>query len=78
MHPKAAGIDVGNEEHWVAVPPDLDREPVSVGCFTQDLVEMANWLVRCGMPPAFSSRRLVAAVPLCGAANHGGPAFQRV
>lgn len=50
VHPKAAGIDVGNDEHWVAVPPDLDREPVqSFGCFTQDLVEMANWLVRCGI-----------------------------
>jgi transposase len=50
VHPKAAGIDVGNEEHWVAVPPDLDAEPVqSFGCFTQDLQEMANWLVRCGI-----------------------------
>jgi transposase len=50
VHPKAAGIDVGNEEHWVAVPPDLDPEPVqSFGCFTQDLQEMANWLVRCGI-----------------------------
>ena len=50
MHPKAAGIDVGNEEHWVAVSPDLDPEPVrSFGCFTQDLQEMADWLVRCGI-----------------------------
>jgi transposase len=50
VHPKAAGIDIGNEEHWVAVPPDLDPEPVqSFGCFTQDLQEMADWLVRCGI-----------------------------
>jgi transposase len=50
VHPKAAGIDVGNEEHWVAVPPDLDPEPVrSFGCFTRDLEEMADWLVRCGI-----------------------------
>jgi hypothetical protein len=50
VHPKAAGIDVGNEEHWVAVPPDLDAQPVqSFGCFTQGLQEMANWLVRCGI-----------------------------
>jgi transposase len=50
VHPKAAGIDVGNEEHWVAIPPDLDPEPVqSFGCFTRDLVEMANWLARCGI-----------------------------
>jgi transposase len=50
VHPKAAGIDVGNEEHWVAVPSDLDPAPVrSFGCFTQDLQEMANWLVKCGI-----------------------------
>lgn len=50
VHPKAAGIDVGNEEHWVAVPADLDPEPVrSFGCFTPDLEEMADWLVRCGI-----------------------------
>jgi transposase len=50
VHPKAAGIDIGNEEHWVAVPPDLDAEPVqSFGCFTQDLQELADWLLRCGI-----------------------------
>jgi transposase len=50
VHPKAAGIDVGNEEHWVAVPPGLDPEPVrSFGCFTRQLQELANWLVRCGI-----------------------------
>src|SRR5256885_4360797 len=50
VHPKAAGIDVGNEEHWVAVPPDLDPEAVqSFGCFTRDLQEMADWLVRIGI-----------------------------
>src|ERR1700683_1162189 len=50
VHPKAAGIDAGNEEHWVAVPPDLDPAPVqSFGCFTQDLQEMADWLVRIGI-----------------------------
>ena len=50
VHPKAAGIDVGNEEHWVAVPPHLDPEPVrKFGCFTKDLRELANWLVKCGI-----------------------------
>lgn len=50
IHPKAAGIDVGNEEHWVAVPPEMDAAPVqSFGCFTQDLQAMANWLVQCGV-----------------------------
>jgi transposase len=50
VHPKAAGIDVGKEEHWVAVPPDMDPEPVQrFGCVTQELQEMAQWLLRCGI-----------------------------
>ena len=45
VHPQAAGIDVGNAEHWVAVPPHLDAEPVRrFGCFTAELVTMARWL----------------------------------
>jgi hypothetical protein len=47
VHTKAAGIDVGNEEHWVAAAPDLDpaRSRALDSC-TQDLQGMANWLVR--------------------------------
>jgi transposase len=45
VHPKAAGIDVGNEEHYVAIPPSFDSEPVrKFGCFTRDLKALANWL----------------------------------
>ena len=43
VHPEAAGIDVGGGEHWVAVSPDRDSEPVRrFGCFTADLREMAR------------------------------------
>lgn len=50
VHPKAAGIDVGNREHYVAVPPLLDAEPVRVfGCFTTDLKALADWLKQCGI-----------------------------
>lgn len=46
----AAGIDIGSEEHWVAVPADRDEEPVrSFGCFTADLHAMADWLEACGI-----------------------------
>jgi hypothetical protein len=49
VHPDAAGIDVGGSEHWVAVNPERDPEPVrSFGCFTADLREMAQWLVEKG------------------------------
>ena len=50
VHPDAAGIDVGGSEHWVAVSPDRDPEPVRrFGCFTADLREMAGWLVEKGV-----------------------------
>ena len=46
VHPDAAGIDVGGNEHWVAISPERDAEPVRCfGCFTADLREMPQWLV---------------------------------
>lgn len=50
VHPDAAGIDVGGSEHWVAISPDRDAEPVRrFECFTADLREMASWLVEKGV-----------------------------
>ena len=50
LHPDAAGIDVGGREHWAAVSPDRDAEPVRrFGCFTADLGEMARWLTEKGV-----------------------------
>lgn len=46
----AAGIDIGSREHFVSVPESLDDEPVrKFGCFTIDLENMADWLVRIGI-----------------------------
>jgi transposase len=45
----AAGIDIGSEEHWVAVPPGRDREGQDVrrfGAFSGDLCALADWLQR--------------------------------
>jgi transposase len=48
MHCNAAGIDVGAECHWVAVPPDRDAQPVQrFGAFTADLYALAEWLRQC-------------------------------
>jgi transposase len=48
VHPNAGGIDVGNESHFVAVPPDRDENPVrEFGCWTQALQQMAAWLKSC-------------------------------
>jgi transposase len=50
MHPQAAGIDVGNGAHYVAVRPDRDPQPVRrFECFTADLHRLADWLEACGV-----------------------------
>ncbi len=48
VHPHAAGIDVGNSAHYVAVSPDRDPESVRrFECFTADLYRLADWLRSC-------------------------------
>ena len=48
VHADAGGIDVGNESHYVAVPPDRDPNPVrEFGCWTAALNQMAEWLKSC-------------------------------
>lgn len=50
VHANAAGIDIGNESHYVAVSPQRDADPVrEFGCFTSDLHRMARWLQQCGV-----------------------------
>ena len=50
VHPAAAGIDIGNESHYVAVSPKRDSEPVRrFGCTTAELKAMAAWLKECGI-----------------------------
>jgi transposase len=45
VHPHAAGIDIGNSEHYVAIAPGPDAEPVRrFGCFTADLLALAQYL----------------------------------
>lgn len=50
VHPHAAGIDIGNESHYVAVPPTGDSQPVRhFGCTTVELKALAEWLKQCGI-----------------------------
>ena len=50
INENAAGIDLGSAEHWVCVPPDKDEKNVRrFGCFTPDLIAMADWLTQCGV-----------------------------
>ena len=53
LEPHAAGIDIGAREIFVAVPPDRDPNPVRIfATFTEDLEQMADWLLRCGIKTA--------------------------
>ena len=46
-HPNAAAIDVGNKEHWVAIPPRRAKESVRCfGCCTEDLQALVKWLAK--------------------------------
>ena len=53
IHQHAAGIDVGATSHWVCVPEDAvanEESPVrEFGAFTQDLDELVEWLLQCGV-----------------------------
>lgn len=40
----AAGIDLGARAHYVALPPEKEVPVRKFGCFTEDLVAMAEWL----------------------------------
>jgi len=50
VHPNAAGIDIGNESHFVSIPPGRDPAPIrEFGSWTSDLREMASWLKEHGI-----------------------------
>ncbi len=65
VHPHAAGIDVGNSAHYVAVRPDRDPEPVRrFDCFTGDLHRLADWLQSCGVKTVAMQSTGVYWIPL--------------
>ena len=65
VHPYAAGIDVGNSAHYVAVRPDRDSQPVRrFECFTADLHRLADWLQSCGVKTVAMQSTGVYWIPL--------------
>jgi hypothetical protein len=65
VHPHAAGIDVGNSAHYVAVRPDRDPQPVRrFQWFTADLHRLADWLQDCGVKTAALQSTGVYWIPL--------------
>jgi len=48
INPNSAGIDIGSQEHYVAVPEGRDKKAVrSFASFTPDLYKLADWLKKC-------------------------------
>jgi hypothetical protein len=65
IHLNAAGIDVGSESHWVAVPEDRDEKPVrEFRSFTPDLHALADWLEACGVETVAMESTGVYWIPL--------------
>ena len=61
----AAGIDVGSDRHYVAVPSGSDEHPVrEFGVFTRDLNAIADWLKKCGVTSVAMESTGVYWVPL--------------
>lgn len=64
-YPNAAGIDIGNASHFVAVPPDRDEHPVrEFPSFTADLHALADWLRNCGVDTVAMESTGVYWIPL--------------
>ena len=62
---RAAGIDIGAREIWVAVPPELCEQPVRVfDTFTENLAALAQWLINVGVATAAMESTGVYWIPL--------------
>jgi len=65
IHLDAAGIDIGSESHWVAVPEDRDDPPVrEFKSFTHELLALADWLATCGIETVAMESTGVYWIPL--------------
>lgn len=65
LHSDAAGIDIGAEEIFVAVPADRATNSVrSFGTFTRDLHQLADWLQQCGVTTVAMESTGVYWIPL--------------
>ena len=61
----AAGIDIGAEQHLVAVPEGRDEVSVrAFGTFTADLMALADWLRQCGVTTVAMESTGVYWIPL--------------
>ena len=68
LNEHAAGVDIGGERHFVAVPPGAAEHSASAvrefGVFTKDLYAIADWLRECGVETVAMESTGVYGVPL--------------
>ena len=65
LSPRAAGVDIGAREIWVAVPPESDPDPVRVfATFTEDLEQLVAWLLSLGITTVAMESTGVYWIPL--------------
>ena len=73
MNLNAAGIDIGSEQHLVAVPEGRDTVSVrEFGTFTADLQALAGWLKQCGVTTVAMESTGVYWIPLFEVARTAG------
>jgi transposase len=64
-NPDAAGIDIGSQVHYVAVPEGRDKVSVrSFGAFTAELDRLGQWLKDCGIKTVAMESTGVYWIPL--------------
>ena len=64
-HPDAAGIDIGSQVHYVAVPEDRAEVSVrSFGAYTAQLDELVQWFKDCGIKTVAMESTGVYWIPL--------------
>jgi transposase len=65
IQPDAAGIDCGQNSHFVSVPPERDQQPLrEFRTFTSDLQRLADWLAQCGVKTVTMESTGVYWIPL--------------
>ena len=67
INPNAAGIDIGADFHYIAIPKGRDPEGKDVrnfGTFTADLYSLAHWLKECQIETVAMESTSVYWIPL--------------
>lgn len=73
VNPNAAGIDIGSQVHYVAVPEGRGSRVVEAfGCVTSELVRMATWLKACGVDTVAMESTGVYWVSVCAVLEDHG------